>query len=308
MALEDIAIGLLLAVPPIILWSIPSARRRNGSWMVAGKSVAPGCLVIAFLPTLLVAALYHFSGGRWQGVRLNLPIYAIGIGVGIWLIYLLAQYCWRKSPPERKLSWLPFAVLFVFFAGAGLVLTAGITLAKAAWALSQPGGYLGNWKSFPLGGENGLEVVFEQRPIHPFLAEYHYRIRISGNGRTVERFLLTNCGGRTNFNIYRLRDNRLYLVDKDGRYVVDPAAFEVLLLFKSGDRFFGAPLGDSPVTSWGHRDTSEKTTFHLNDRTVTAIPLGDALEGKTYLGSLSNDFYPAAEKAEEPIEAFGRAD
>lgn len=45
-------------------------------------------------------------------------------------------------------------------------------------------------------------LTFMQKSFHPFLAEYDYRIRIGTGSSSVERWLPTNCGGRTRMNAY----------------------------------------------------------------------------------------------------------
>jgi hypothetical protein len=45
-------------------------------------------------------------------------------------------------------------------------------------------------------------LTFMQRSIHPFLAEYEYKLRFGTGTNAVERWLRLNCGGRTRMNAY----------------------------------------------------------------------------------------------------------
>ena len=45
-------------------------------------------------------------------------------------------------------------------------------------------------------------LTFMQKSVHPFLAEYEYKVRFGIGTNAAERWLPLNCGGRTLINAY----------------------------------------------------------------------------------------------------------
>ena len=217
------------------------------------------------------------------------------------MIVFLARLIWRKYHAEGKRSWLPFLFLFVILGGSTFTLSLVIPLIRYSRNMN---GYHGEWTAFVLPQEGDVKLAFEQRSIHPFLAEYDYRICFRQNGGTEYYNLKTNTGGRTLFNIYRLQDGRLYFVDKDCDYIVDVAKREVLYVFKYQRKLYAVPYPREKFNSWGWSMESGKMMFRHGTRQTEAVPLTDELKAKSYYGCISNDFYSAEEKTEQQIDRF----
>lgn len=303
--LDEIIVILWLACLPAILWAIPKTRRMTGSWITALKTVPPGCLTMLLLPALMSGALYWMnrnfkllsrSALHW----LELGIIVISFGVGILLIIKLARWSWRRWHAEGKRSILPFDVIFLFFTLSTVYISWAVPIVQYSINMGE---FHGDWHPYRLPDENGVKITFEQRPIHPLLAEYDYRLAFRRNGTTVFRNLRTNTGGRTHFNLYRLKDGRLLFSDKDGDYIVDPSLPEVWYLHETDGRKYAVPFPHEKLRSWSWEMEGDTMMFRYNHGcAMPAIPLTDELEGKSYYGCITNDFYLEAGKQAPSLE------
>jgi len=304
--LDDIIIYVLLGAAPALLWSFPKTRRMTGAWITALKTVPVGCLAMILLP-VIIGAIIDFANHRWKlfpahGTMFGFLLIAVTLlstAVGVWLIIYLAGFIWRKYEAVGKRSWLPFVFIFVVLSVGSGILSVALPIVQYT---IQKENYQKSWSSISLPVTGNAEIAFEQCSIHPFLAEYKYRLRFKNNGKTEYRNLMINTGGKTYFNVYHLRDGRLYLTDKDGDYIVDPAKAEVQYLFRKDGKLYAAPYSQGKFNSWGPDTENSKVFLRLDKQKYEAYLLSDELDGKTYYGCITYDFYPAAEKPESPID------
>ena len=291
MWMTDVASVVLLLWVPAVLWAIPRTRRAVGSWTLAWKTVPVGCLGFVILCSLFGRVLKWIvpSSGVASWAALLLALFASWAG-----IVAVVRLVRRKFSAPGSCDWIPAVAVFLFY---------GVVFTIVIWILTvgilMRGGYRGSWRDYPLGVEPPL--VFEERSIHPFLAEYDYRIRFPRTGRPVR--LMTNTGGRTFFNIHRLRDGRFYFTDKDFDYLVDPTSGSVLYLSALEERIYAAPLPDREITSWsGLSRCGDKVVQRFNELTVEAHDVSAVFDGMSYFGCIRNGrFIPASESSEEPI-------
>ena len=300
----NILTALWLALVPAVLWAVPRTRRMTGDWMTALRNVPPGCLVTFLLPVLAYFCL-DFLGNEKELFVLRRVWYPFWSGVfsilaGLGLIAFLNRISHCKHPPERKTSFLPYVAVYVFYAVTAIVLS---NLISFAVMMRNVSGFRGNWRTSLLPPENGVRVAFQQAAIHPFLAEYDYRLRFRSGSSEEYRALQTNTGGRTHFNLYRLKDGRLLFSDKDHDYLVDVPSRKIEYLFRHDGRFYAVPYEHHEFRSCGRLESGGAVEFTFDGKTVKASPVDPALlEGKTYYGCLTDDFYSASEKGETPVE------
>ena len=302
--LDNILTALWLALAPAVLWAVPRTRRMTGDWMTALRNVPPGCLVTFLLPVLAYFCL-DFLGNEKELFILRRVWHPFWIGVfsilaGLGLIAFLNRVSHSRHPPERKTSFLPYVAVYVFYAVTAIVLS---TLISFAVMMRNPSGFRGNWRTSLLPPENGVRVAFQQAAIHPFLAEYDYRLRFRCGSSEEYRVLQTNTGGRTHFNLYRLKDGRLLFSDKDHDYLVDVPSRKIEYIFQHGGKLYTVPYPNCRFYSCGRSESGGVVEFTFDGKTVKASPVDPALlEGKTYYGCLTDDFYSASEKGETPVE------
>lgn len=311
--LENLSVFMLLAGLPLLLWGLPKPRTLNTPWLAAGKIVPATLLVFWLLPLLSINLLawlnerqnwfpdylVHHSG-------LHLVLHLGSLAAAVLAGYGLARLSRRRGtfPPARRL-WLPFLVVGLLLAGAQaatlvLFAVARFYAAVADYRSGRP--FRQNWTPVFLPHEGETAVVFESTQIHPFLAEYDYRLHFRREGQTTTCNLLRNCGGMTFFKLYRLQDGRLLFADKSTEYIVDAARASVLYVFADGARKFAVALPDERVDSWGWGGHDGKMLFHCNGLPpVEAASVKPLLEGKAYFGCITDRFIPAREQAEQPF-------
>ncbi|MDD7751125.1 MAG: hypothetical protein PUK77_05380, partial [bacterium] len=196
-----IFVCFIFALVPAILWIIPKTRRSSGMIMTALKTVPLGML--AFF------ALNHLPQNM-----------ALLSGTLCWaIIILLAAFIRKRYKANWKYPAFIFlvAIPFSVFCLAAAIATSIFCSTVRYFADSEH--YHGEWfaTAIPLPGESKTKLSLEQRSIHPFLAEYDYQLVFERDGRKTAQRLLTNTGGRTQFNLYTLIDGRLYLESKENR-------------------------------------------------------------------------------------------
>lgn len=307
----------LLLILPAILWAVPCTRRMTGSWIAALKSVPAGCAVMIALPAfllVLIRELPHRLRGMISSPLTDLIVSLMGIIAGIALIVFLLRFIYRKFHAEGKRSPLPAVIVFLFLGTAFPILSCVYTVVSYQTAMinyqtacdSGKRYYSSDWRKYELPPENGTEIAFEERGIHPFLAEYDYRLRFEKNGECRYHYLPTNCGGRTYFKLYRLKDGRLLFSDKDGDYIVDAADEKVWFLFRFGNKTYAVEYPNAQISGrgWEKEENGEVIVHFYNEsfeKSSEAQLLTDELQNKSYYGCITNDFYPASERSEEPI-------
>ena len=190
---------LFLLLPALVLWAVPKTRRSAGDAVTAWKTVPFGCVTMLVLPNLLAAILFalgsalHLPESRPVNAALSLVLMIVGVGVGIRVITLLKNYIRKRygteetAPPESK---KPYYFAFGCLAAVLIFLV----LVPFIWFMSTGNLFLGRWRTYPVVTEHGTELAFQERPIHPFLAEYEYRVRFRKDGAENYPLVLTFRG------------------------------------------------------------------------------------------------------------------
>ena len=291
----NVASVVLLLLVPAVLWAIPRTRRAVGSWTLAWKTVPVGCLGFVVLLSLFGWLFKQI------GVAASWGTFILALGVTWTGIVAAVRLVRRKFAASGGFNWLPSVAVFLAY---GVVFT--IVIFVLAAAILMCGDYRGTWREYPFSSTPPL--VFEECSIHPFLAEYDYRIRFGNDRYPPTVPLMTNTGGRTYFNIYRLRDGRFYLTDKDFDYLVDPVSQKVFHLGVLDGRVYAAPLPNRKITSWsGLFRRGDKVVQDFNDQTVEAQDVNTVFYGMVYHGCIARDrFIPASARPEELIERLMR--
>ncbi len=295
--MEELMISLFLAGIAGLLWGVPKTRRMTGSLVTAGKTVPLGCLTAFWLPELLLilsaTANYHwrfFPNRILDHGLLVLAFALIGLFAGTALIVTLSRWSWHRFHADGKRSWLPHLFLFVFLA-VGLQI-ATIAFSFFRYALD-PAGYRGAWRSCNLPTEQGTDWAFESRSIHPYLAEYDYRLRFEKSGKTWYRPLLTNTGGQTRIHLYRLTDGRFQLSGNGENYLVDVSLPEVWYLFEdrqNPEQLFAVPFPEVPFKDWGWGRDENGMMFYFDQEKRAATPVNGELAGKIDYGTITTEF------------------
>ena len=208
----------------------------------------------------------------------------------------------RKFGTEKKYN--PWPSILIFLAAVPHVII-------LSWILSfvcdlGADDYKGEWRTAWLPKEGNTAIAFQEQPIHPFLAEYNYRLRFSRDGEQTCQLLLTNTGGSTYFNVYRLKDGRLLFCDKEWDYLVDVQGPEcrVFRVDSLDDRLYAARIPNEKIGSWSIVPIREddQIVMRMGDHTVPAEDVTGILDGMTYYGCIQDRFYPADQKPEQTIK------
>ena len=300
--LEDGIIFFIVFLPAIIAWAVPQLRKQNGNFLIALKTIPTGLLAL-YLTDKLIAWFY-----RWLceykfeniakfhiSIRLGIPILfaLLAITVSGWIIH-------RKFRVESRYNPLPSLLMFFPYLLAVCILS---TMLSFAALFCGNGTYQGEWRSSYLPQENGVKIAFEAQSIHVMLAEYNYRLRFIRNGQTSYQLLFTNCGGRTHFNLYRLKDGCLLFRDKDWDYIVDVKNVKVYRLASKDGKQYIAPVPNEAIHSWGDPEKRNgKIVMQMGEHAVPAEEVPGILDGMFYYGCIKDKFYPVTEKPEEQIK------
>ena len=302
MLLDDLLTILIVAIPAVIAWSIPALRKKNDNIMIAWKTVPMGIIVLSLADDLLRwinQLLAEYFGENIQFpllVNILLPLAAALIMVVLsgWVIH-------QKFHVEKRYNPLP-SLRYFFPALIGAII---IDYAISMAILFNSGDYRGKWHSIYLPEYNGVKLVFEQQSINPMLAEYNYRLRFKKNGRISTQKLFVNWGGRTYFNIYRLKDGKLLFRDKDWDYVVDVTNLQVFRLEqdKLSKKLYMAQVPNKEINSWsGVEEREGKFFMKMGNINVPAEEVAGILDDMIYFGCITDKFYSAKQKSEVYIE------
>ena len=324
MILETILITLFLLLPPVVLGKCRSFCERHPS-TVAFRTVPIGCLTMFLLTVLLGVAVswfYHSilkikpleSGSLGVDSLEVLLILLLAVPAGIAVIVFLSErYTRQKERPHGCL----YPLVFIGALMVALTISCISTWSYLLFDVNQDS----NWSPIPLPQFPDCVVLFEQRPSHPFLAEYDYRIRLeSGDGSVIFR-LWPNTGGRTFVNVYQLAEDKLLLKDKDTSYLVDTTQKQVYLIDLQDDSSkylgtsisFAVPLSSKRISSLGRSipflqsESLKKTdspeqylsvTF-ADNTTAHAVPYEADLQNRKYIGCIMDySFYTPDEQPE----------
>ena len=301
--LDDLIFMILMLILPAILWIVPKTRRNNGNWLIAWKTVPLGFIAICWTGWLM---------SKFQSVLcerlerdIDIPFWVtlvVALTVAFLVIIPGGLFIRRKFGTEKKYN--PGPSILIFLAAVPHVII-------LSWILSfvcdlGADDYKGEWRTAWLPKEGNTAIAFQEQPIHPFLAEYDYRLLFSRDGERTYQLLLTNTGGSTYFNVYRLKDGRLLFCDKEWDYLVDVQGPEcrVFRLEPFEDRLYAARIPNEKIGSWSIVPIREddQIVMRMGDHTVPAEDVTGILDGMTYYGCIQDRFYPADQKPEQPIK------
>ena len=299
---DDLIFTILMLILPAILWIVPKTRRNNGNWLIAWKTVPLGFIAMCWTGWLM--SKFQSVLGEQLERNIDIPFWVslvVPLTVAFLVIIPGGLFIRRKFGTEKKYN--PWPSILIFLAAVPHVII-------LSWILSfvcdlGADDYKGEWRTAWLPREGNTGIAFQEQPIHPVLAEYNYRIRFSRDGEKTYRYLLTNTGGHTLFNVYRLKDGRLLFRDKDWDYLVDARGPEcrVLRLEPFEDRLYAAQVPNVEIDTWsGPFRKNDEIVMEMGDQTVPAEDVTGILDGMTYYGCIEDRFYPAEKKPEQKIE------
>ena len=300
---DDLIFTILMLILPAVLWIVPKTRRNNGNWLIAWKTVPLGFIAICWTGWLM---------SKFQSVLcerlerdIDIPFWVtlvVALTVAFLVIIPGGLFIRRKFGTEKKYN--PGPSILIFLAAVPHVII-------LSWILSfvcdlGTDDYKGEWRTAWLPKEGNTAIAFQEQPIHPFLAEYNYRLRFSRDGEQTYQLLLTNTGGSTYFNVYRLKDGRLLFCDKEWDYLVDVQGPEcrVFRVDSLEDKLYAARIPNEKIGSWSIVPIREndQIVMRMGDHTVPAEDVTGILDGMTYYGCIQDRFYPADQKPEQPIK------
>ncbi len=279
-------IPLLLVVfggLPAVLWLIPKTRKSGGS-LVAALKIVPVFWCVFFVTVTLA--------GWIPGAGRLIPA-VCGLFCGTAAVYFLVRLVIQKHYAEKKMLALWCVLLVIPAAVAGLMVYMAASFAITV-NMARGGNYRSPWKNcgLPIQTEDGEKVFFCARSIHPFLAEYDYRIAVQKSEKTAARWLFCNTGGRTLFHLYRLPDGDWILADKMTVYLVAVKPFEIYEIFARKGELYRVPVPNEEITSWGIDERDGVVRRNYNGKCYPAEKIGDALlSGGVFSGYLDSCGY-----------------
>ena len=299
---------IVLLLPALVLWSIPKTRRATGGGVTAWKTVPFGCATMLVVTNLLLFMVMGLGEAlhmpEFKPISAILLVGAVGFGVlaGKRVVSAMKRFIRKRygqpegGGPESKKPY--------YFAFCCLALMAVLfVLVSFIWEMR--GGYHGTWRTYPVVTGHGTELAFQERPIHPFLAEYDYRFRFRGDGRETLQDLWLNTGGRTYFNVFRLKNGDLLFSDKVNDYIVDVKTRKVLTVENVGGRRYAGALPAGKIFSYGVETSGEnsgKVFICINEHRIEAFEVTDRLAEPAYIGCITHGFHSAAEKPYKPVK------
>lgn len=300
---DDIIFTILMLILPAVLWIVPETRRNNDNWLIALKTVPLGIVVCYWCGELMSKIAWIISDRQERDYE---PPILIILGVSLIAAFLViilgGLFIKRKFGTEKKYNPGLSILLFVLALPPAIL---AATLISCAGDFMQDD-YEGEWVSIWLPREGNTGIAFQEQSIHPFLAEYNYRLCFSRDGERSYQFLLTNTGGRTLFNVYRLKDGRLLFRDKMWDYLVDVQGPEcrVLRVEPFEGKLYAAQIPNELFKSWSFvpERKDDGIVMEIGDHTVPAEDVTGILDGMTYYGCIEDRFYPAEQKPEQKIE------
>ena len=318
MILETILITIVLLLPPLVLWGCRSFCEKHPS-TVPLRTVPLGCLTMLWLVLLYGTAiswLYHSvletNPPHWLDAVKELPILVVAIPLGIFVIVILSKRLNKgiEPPPDQPSGILdgPGCLYPAVFIGA-LLLSLGISCCcSIGHGPFDSEGFdkeSRDWYTIFLPKLQDCQIAFEQRPSHPFLAEYDYRIRLRHGKEQAYFQLWPNTGGRTFVNVYKIAEDKLLLKGKDADYIIDSTQKQVYLVRvvfsspqMSPEIHFAVPLCEKPFGPMGGKDKDLEVNFS-DGTTARAIPYEADLQNREYIGCIMDySFYTPDEQPE----------
>ena len=302
--LFDLIFSLFLLLLPAILWIVPKTRYCNGSWIIALKTFPIGMIAGILTDDLLNLLIRLIS--EWRNENIAFPnwlMFSVPLLAAFLTMILLGLLIDRKFGTEKRYNPLPSILLFILLLPIVLLT---YTISSIAFNIFEyrikRENYHFEWQSIYLPQKGNTRIVFEQQSIHPFLAEYNYRLRFASGGKTFYQRLFTNCGGRTHFNLYRLKNGSLLFRDKDWDYLVDASKQKVFRLEMLDGKLYAAEVPNEELHSWGGPEQRNgKTVMQMGKYQVPAEDVTGLLDGMKYYGTIRRKFHSSAKKPEQKI-------
>ena len=299
----DLIFTALLLILPTILWLVPKTRRNNGNWLIALKTVPLGIIAALWSGELLGKIARIISERQERDFDFSFWIHlGVVLAVAFLVIILGGLFIKRRFGTKKKYNPGPSILLFILaFPPAFLCLFVISIVCHFT-----DSDYKGDWWTYWLPREGNTGIAFQEQSIHPFLAEYNYRLRFSRDGEQSYQLLLTNTGGRTHFNLYRLKDGRLLFRDKMWDYLVDVQGPEcrVFRLEAFEEKLYAARIPNIKIDSWSFVPMRKDDGFvmEMGGQIVHAEDVTGILDGMEYYGCIQDRFYTAEQKPEEKIK------
>ena len=289
---SDIITIVLLLVFAAVFWIIPKTRSENGNWMIALKTFPLGFIALILSDKFLGWVFWFLSEYRMENISLPflskiiisfVAAFAVIIGSGIFI-----KHRWGT---EKRYNPLPSVVLFFAFLVPFIIFCGLLSLALSLVSMKD---YHSDWYSIWLKLGTEEHIAFEQQSIHPYLAEYNYRLRFVRDGKVSRRLLFVNTGGKTHFNIYKLQDGRFLFRDKDWDYLVDVSKQDVSVLRTLDKRLYAIPVPNEDVNSWsGLYKIDGKVYMEVGSEKIPANDVTGILDQMKYIGCIRDKFYSA---------------
>ena len=318
MSLETILITLALILPPIVLWRCRTFCEKHPS-TVPIRTVPLGCLTMFGMMLLYCSAipwLYYSvlekNPPHWLDNIETLLILLLTLPLGIGVIVFLSRHLTKgKKTPCGCL----YPIVFVITLMVAGVISCCCTVGYAFKEESR------SWYTIILPQLQDCRLAFEQRPSHPFLAEYDYRMCLRYGKEQAIFQLWPNTGRRTFVNVYQLAEDKLLLKDKDTSYLVDTTQKQVYLIDLKDDSSkylgtsisFAVPLSSKRISSLGRSipfsqseslkktDSPEQYLYvtFADNTTARAVPYEADLQNRKYIGCIMDySFYTPDEQPE----------
>lgn len=285
-----------------LCWIIPAVRRRNGNWFLALKTVPVGLIVL--IASSGLAGWVCDSLCEINEVPRRVIVRWGPLVVSLFCMMGAGFFIKRRWKSEKKYNPLPSILLFlVSLVPLGIL---SFVLSIARYAMT--GDYQEEWRSSRIPLNTREKLVFEQQSVHPFLAEYNYRLRFGRSGEIRRQWLFMNCGGRTHFNIYALLDGRFLFRDKDFDYLVDVSKHQVCRLKEWDGKLYAALMPNENVQSWaGPYRQGDRVFMEMGHHRIAAEDVTGILNDMKYYGCIRDRFYSPAQRPEERIIKSRRA-
>ena len=321
--MRDNIITVIFFLIPTALFLMGRRRFERSQTAVAFGSVPLGCMTMLLFPVLFLTVFDFIA--NWMGVTtpawlktlVELVRYLLGIVLGIAVIAYMAQ---RFSGGSGITSPWKFVGVFALFGVGGVVL-----LIALACFDELTGNKKSNWYDINLPKIKDVRVTFQQRPSHPFLAEYDYRLCLRKGDEKRYFNLWPETGGRTYLSVYMLDDGRMLLRWKSMSgnelwgylYVIDANELQVHAMMidemngkaaRKGENanaeeavHYAVPLSSKVIRSMGSRDEIIDVTFD-DGSTVVGVPFDINLDSRKYIGCIMDySFYTPTQEPEGDI-------
>lgn len=222
---------LFVLLPSFIAWLVPQSKKSKSDTVLAFRWLPPIFAIFAFLS----ACVFVYSPLNYL-----IPAHLIS---GILLMVLgLVIYCrivkhnTPHFPMAKKALSIAGHYFSILFLSTIIFIFVGLCSFVAALAMTDPYNPDAKWQEIKIPSEPAF--YFEQKAAHIFLAEYYYRIKFE-SGKTFDLHL--NTGGRTDFDVYALKDKTIFIHDKDKAYMIDPSKEEVYTdrVMDGSETYFG---------------------------------------------------------------------